>query len=347
MRTIRVVVVDGDPGSRGRLRRALEGDPGLELVGAAGLGEPAADKVARLHPDLVCLGIDPAAAECWRTLALLRAGYPELPIVVASPDARRGSPTALDALSRGASACVPFADEATFEGLRTEVRFRAGPARTPPIAPGSRPGRATAAEAGGRVECIVIGSSAGGPNGLVEVIRALPRDLPTPVLIAQHNTAGFNGPLSERLNALGAIPVGEAVDGEVIRPGVARIGPTGVHLGIARDRATLRVALTPASPEDRWVPSVDELFRSAVRVFGGRVLGVVLTGMGNDGLRGCRAIREAGGSVLVQDEATSTVWGMPGCVAEAGLAHRVLPIGRIGAEIAHLAVAGQAPRPGA
>jgi two-component system chemotaxis response regulator CheB len=346
MRTIRVVVVDGDPGSRGRLRRALEGDPGLEVVGASGLGALAMDKVGRLRPDLVCLGVGPDAGETWTTLAALRSDCPELPIVVIGPDARKGSPTALDALSRGASGCVAFGDEGSPEGLRAEVRSRAGSARPGP-APSTTAWAPGVTTAGGRVEVVVIGSSAGGPNGLVEVVRTLPPDLPAPVLIAQHNTHGFNGPLSERLHALGAIPVREAVDGEPIHPGMAWLGPTGAHLGIARERGSLRIRLIPGRAEDRWVPSVDELFRSAVGLFGGGALGVVLTGMGNDGLRGCRLIREAGGTVLVQDEATSTVWGMPGCVAEAGLAHEVLPIGRIGAEITRLAKAGQPVRPGA
>jgi two-component system chemotaxis response regulator CheB len=346
MRTIRVVVVDGDPGSRGRLRRALEGDSGVEVVGASGLGALALDKVGRLNPDLVCLGVGPGESEAWTTLAILRADCPELPIVVVGTDARKGSPTALDALSRGASGCVAFGDDGSPEGLRAEVRSRAASVARPMPVPSGTGHAPTLATSGGRVEVVVIGSSAGGPNGLVEVVKALPPDLPVPVLIAQHNTHGFNGPLSERLHALGSIPVREAVDGEPIHSGMAWLGPTGVHLGIARERGSLRIRLIPTRAEDRWVPSVDELFRSAVGLFGGAVLGVVLTGMGNDGLRGCRAIREAGGTVLVQDEATSTVWGMPGCVAEAGLAHEVLPISRIGAAIARLAKAGQPVRPG-
>lgn len=347
MRTIRVVVVDGDPGSRARLRRALEADGGVEIVGGCGLGPLAVEKVGRLRPDLVCLGVAAESAEAWTTLAMIRADDPSLPILVVSPDARRGSPTALDALSRGASGCVAFADEGTSGPLLAEVRSRARPGRAAPdpvatpAAPHGPPAPAATATAEGRVEVVVIGSSAGGPNGLVEVIRAIPPDLPVPVLIAQHNTHGFNGPLSERLNALGAIPVREATDGDPVGPGRAWLGPTGVHLCLTRGRGSLRIRLVPGARDDRWVPSVDELFRSAVGLVGGRTLGVVLTGMGNDGLRGCRAIREAGGTVLVQDEATSTVWGMPGCVAEAGLAHKVLPIGRVGPEIVRLVAAGQ------
>ncbi len=347
MRTIRVVVIGGDPGSRGRLRRALEGDPGIDLVGTADLGTVASEKVGRLQPDLVCLGVDPSeSAEVWSTLAVLRSGFPELPILVVSPEARRGSPTALDALSGGASVCVSLADEPSLDRLRAEVRFRAGMGRSSPVpSEPARTSKPSTTAPGGPVEIVVIGSSAGGPNGLVEVIRALPADLPAPVLMAQHNTHGFNGPLSERLNALGSIPVREAVDGESVGPGVAWLGPTMAHLVVSRERGTLRIRLVPGSSEDRWLPSVDELFRSAVGLFGGRVLGVVLTGMGNDGLRGCRAIREAGGTVLVQDEETSTVWGMPRCVAEAGLAHKVLPIGQIGPEIVRLAMAGRGVRP--
>jgi len=163
-------------------------------------------------------------------------------------------------------------------------------------------------------------------------------------LIVQHMPAQFVGALSERLDALRSIPVREAVDGEVARPGTAWVAPGGVHLELAREKGALRVRLVDGPPENSCRPSVDVLFRSAAQALGGHVLGVVLTGMGFDGLRGCRAIREAGGTVLVQDEATSVVWGMPGNVAQAGLAQKVLPIGELGAEIVRLTMSAPAGR---
>ena len=188
----------------------------------------------------------------------------------------------------------------------------------------------------------MIGSSTGGPNGLVEVIKALPPDFPAPVLIVQHMPAQFVGALSGRLDAQRTVPVREAVHGELARPGTAWVAPGGVHLEVAREKGALRMRLVDGLPENSCRPSADVLFRSAVRALGGRVLGVVLSGMGFDGLRGCRAIREAGGTVLVQDEATSVVWGMPGNVAEAGLAHKILPIGQVGREIVRMTIPGPA-----
>jgi two-component system, chemotaxis family, protein-glutamate methylesterase/glutaminase len=347
MRTIRVVIVDGEPSARRRLGRAVEGCPDLDLVGAADFGMAAVEKVDRLHPDLVLLGVvdDPAG---WETLVLLRHARPELPILVISPGARKGSPESIDAIHRGASGCIAVADlddaDLLLGALLPRVAALGGSevhAREKPPAPSRS---VPTAAAGGRIEAVVIGSSTGGPNGLAEVVRALPAEFPAPVLIVQHMPAQFVGALSERLDALRSIPVREAVDGEVARPGTAWVAPGGVHLELAREKGALRVRLVDGPPENSCRPSVDVLFRSAAQALGGHVLGVVLTGMGFDGLRGCRAIREAGGTVLVQDEATSVVWGMPGNVAQAGLAQKVLPIGELGAEIVRLTMSAPAGR---
>lgn len=344
MRTIRVVIVEGDPAVRRRLGRAVEGGAGLDLVGASGLGSQAAEKVGRLQPDLVLLGIDAPVSDGWETLGLLRQAHPELPILVVGPEARRGSPTALDAIDRGASGCIAYPDADDAEALRAILlpRLRALLNSPRPARPEASPppqGRLLAS-GGARVDAVVIGSSTGGPNGLVEVIRALPADFPAPVLIVQHMPAEFTEALSGRLDALRSIPVRQAVDREVARPSTAWVAPGGAHLEVALEKGALRMRLVDGLPENSCRPSADVLFRSAVRALGGRVLGVVLSGMGFDGLRGCRAIREAGGTVLVQDEATSVVWGMPGNVAEAGLAHKILPIGQVGPEIVRVAMSG-------
>jgi len=352
MSKIRVMVIDGEVASRRSIGRALEGDPAVELVGASSGGPEAVDKVSHLQPDLVVLGVGPKGdgLEC---LALIRAAHPELPVLVAGPDAHRGTPLSLEALSLGASGYVATAgrgpDVGPIPGLASKVRALVGSSQRPEaprqrerIRPVGDSGETPAPAA--PIEAVVIGSSTGGPDGLAAVIAAMPADLPVPVLIVQHIPESFTKSLAGRLDALCAIPVREAVHAAVAPPGTAWVAPWGSHLEVGRERGALRMRLVDGPPENQCCPSVDVLFRSAAAGLGARVLAVVLTGMGRDGLRGCRAVRSAGGIVVVQDEATSVIWGMPGNVAEAGLAHKILPLGEIGPEIVRRARSGR-PRP--
>ncbi|MFM8270961.1 MAG: CheB methylesterase domain-containing protein, partial [Gemmata sp.] len=207
------------------------------------------------------------------------------------------------------------------------------PARPPEDRPDAAPGA---------VEAVVIGVSTGGPNALAELFRDLPGDLPVPLLIVQHMPPMFTRLLAERLTANSKVPVLEAGAGAVVRPGRALVAPGDFHMVVARDGLQVRAALSQGPPENSCRPAADPLFRSAAKVYGERLLAVVLTGMGQDGLRGCEAVREAGGRVIVQDEATSVVWGMPGFVARAGLADKVLPLPQIAAEIVRRARPGGA-----
>jgi two-component system chemotaxis response regulator CheB len=194
---------------------------------------------------------------------------------------------------------------------------------------------------------LVVGSSTGGPEALATVLPHLPASLPVPVLMVQHMPPVFTRQFAQRLDRLSALRVVEAVDGTPLLPGTVHLAPGDHHLVIRADRAgTLRTALTQDPPENFCRPAVDPLFRSAVAAYGGAVLGVVLTGMGSDGRQGAGAIREAGGTVLVQDQATSVVWGMPGAIAQAGYADEVLPLDRVAEAIhRHLSVtpAGAGP----
>jgi two-component system chemotaxis response regulator CheB len=183
---------------------------------------------------------------------------------------------------------------------------------------------------------VAVGVSTGGPNALVTLVSQLPRDLAVPLVLVQHMPPLFTRFLAERLSKLGGIPFREAEDGAELRPGMGWIAPGDFHVTVkapveAGQRATLELNQQP--PENSCRPAVDPLFRSVAKVFGARALAIVLTGMGQDGLRGSEAIVEEGGRVVVQDEATSVVWGMPGFVATAGLADRILPLDQIGAEI--------------
>ena len=182
---------------------------------------------------------------------------------------------------------------------------------------------------------VLIGTSTGGPAALDIVLPALPASFPVPVLVVQHMPELFTKLLAERLNGRCPLRVAEAIPGEPIRAGSIYIARGDWHMEIA-STATPALRLTQEAPENHCRPAVDVLFRTAVAVYDSRVLGVVLTGMGYDGLVGSRLIREHGGTVLAQDQATSAVWGMPGAVAQAGLAHRILPLNAIATEILRL-----------
>jgi len=184
-----------------------------------------------------------------------------------------------------------------------------------------------------RIEIVAIGTSTGGPNALESVFRALPVEIAVPVVVVQHMPPVFTKMLAERLDGTSRISVREAQAGDLLRPGQALIAPGGRHLVLKPAAAGAVVALTDDPPENFVRPAVDVMFRSAAACYRDRVLGLVLTGMGRDGAKGAKVIRDAGGEMFVQDEATSVVWGMPGAVAAAGQADRVLPLQGIAAEL--------------
>ncbi len=208
--------------------------------------------------------------------------------------------------------------------------------RLPPPSP---PGGVAVSGSGNRrristrpVEVVVIGVSTGGPAALAELLPALPPGLPVPVLIVLHMPPMFTRLLAERLALSSAAPVHEAADGDSVKPGHVYLAPGGYHMSLVREGGP-RIVLDQKPPENHCRPAVDVLFRSVAKAYGAATLAVVLTGMGQDGMIGCELIRAAGGQVIVQDQATSVVWGMPGCVARAGLADEVLPLVQIPAAV--------------
>ena len=218
---------------------------------------------------------------------------------------------------------------------------RASSPRPTPSRPPQRPRRAIP----GRVDAVVVGSSTGGPNALAELLGAVPADLPVPMVIVQHMPPTFTRMLAERLDTVCPLSVQEAYDGAPVEPGRVWLAPGGRHLQVRGEGTTLRLSDGP--PENSCRPAVDVLFRSAAAAWGGGVLAVVLTGMGYDGLKGGEVIVAEGGHVLAQDEASSVVWGMPGAVAQAGVAETVAPVPQLAAEIARRTCAGRVLRPGA
>jgi len=190
------------------------------------------------------------------------------------------------------------------------------------------------AAAGGRpIEVVTIGVSTGGPNALASLIPQLPRDFPVPIVLVQHMPPMFTKFLADRLNSQSALEVIEAGGGEELIPGRVYIAPGGHHMVVERSGTHIVTALNQDPPENSCRPAVDVLFRSVCEVYRGRALAMVMTGMGQDGLLGCEEIKRWGGSVLVQDEASSVVWGMPSFVVRAGLADAVLPLSDIAPDL--------------
>jgi two-component system chemotaxis response regulator CheB len=343
---IRVLVVDDSVVVRLVVAEALHADPELALAGVAPDGEAALEKIAQLQPDVVVLDVEMPKLDGLATLRAIRARDRRLPVVMFSTLTARGASTTLDALTLGASDYVQKPStgnrEASVQVLREELlpklRALGQRVRRPPAAPVPLARRASPSS---RLDVVVIGVSTGGPNALAEVLPALPADLPVPVLLVQHMPPLFTGLLAERLHKLSGLDVAEAAGGELVGPGQVWVAQGGSHLVVEPSPEGPRLAMSDAAPVNSCRPAVDVLFSSAAATFGPRVLAVVMTGMGQDGFAGCRAVKEAGGQVVVQDADTSVVWGMPRFVAEAGLAEAVLPLGALADEITRRASAGR------
>ena len=343
----RVLVVDDAIVFRRLLSEAIDSDPALEVVGTAANGRIALTRMTQVQPDLVILDVEMPEMDGLATLKELRKTYPKLPVIMFSALTERGASATLDALALGATDY--FTKPASAGGLDASlevIREQLIPAikALSPIArvsaaPATRAGTPAkglvppAARAVTRPRIVAIATSTGGPNALTELFAQLPADFPVPVVLVQHMPPMFTRLLAERLTAQSPIRVQEGHAGAVLQPGQAWIAPGNYHMSVNRNGTQVRIVVNQDPPENSCRPAADVLLRSVAQVFGAATLAVILTGMGQDSLRGCEAIRAAGGQVLAQDEATSVVWGMPGCVARAGLADAVLPLPMIGAEM--------------
>lgn len=353
MAKIRVLVVDDAVVVRRLVSDVLNADPDIEVVGVAANGVIALAKITQVNPDIVTLDIEMPEMDGLTTLQELRKRWPRLPVIMFSTLTERGAAATLDALAFGASDYVtkPSNTGSMDEGMervRSElvpkvkslcrrapsvVRPPVAPRPTSVSAPVTTPARPAFPRSTRPVEVVAIGVSTGGPNALAEVLPALPADLAVPVVIVQHMPPVFTRLLAERLDAKSNVRVHEAQGGEALERGHVYIAPGGFHMVLDRRENGVHVRLNEDPPENSCRPAVDVLFRAVARTYGGAALAVVLTGMGQDGLRGARLIAEAGGHVVAQDEATSVVWGMPGAVVTAGVAQTELPLSAIAAEI--------------
>ncbi|NKY09746.1 chemotaxis-specific protein-glutamate methyltransferase CheB [Cellulomonas hominis] len=377
MTRIRVLVVDDSVVVRRLVTDSLSRDPDIEVVGFASNGRIALAKVDQLAPDLVTMDIEMPEMNGIEAVRALRRARHTMPIVMFSTLTERGAAATLDALVAGATDYVTKpanvgSVQESLDRVASELipkikafvprralpprstapadapapaapaRFPAGPPAS--AAPARRPVVTRPTPAPHPISAVVIGSSTGGPEALSTVLGALSAPPPVPVLVVQHMPPVFTRQLAARLDRLGPTTIVEASDGEALRPGTVYIAAGDHHLELSRSAGTLRTVLTDGPPVNFCRPAVDVLFRSAVRELGGRLLAVVLTGMGADGRTGCEDVVAAGGTVVVQDEPTSVVWGMPGAVATAGFAHRVLPLREVAPTVeAVLARSGTAP----
>ncbi len=353
MRKIRVLIVDDSTVIRRLLSDALSADPAIEIAGIAANGKIALSKIPQLNPDIITLDMEMPEMDGLTTLVEIRKQYPKLPIIMFSTLTQRGAESTLDALAKGANDYVTKpanvgSVNAAIQSVQSELipKIKQFCNWSMPVNPASNSQTNLLGQAKGsvshssivgtkpsRVDIVVIGTSTGGPNALSTVLPKIPEDFPVPILIVQHMPPIFTSHLAERLNQLSKIHVHEAADGELLVPGGAWIAPGNFHLTIRRQGTQLKAVLNQETPENSCRPAVDVLFRSAAELFGASVLSVIMTGMGQDGARGCGVVRQAGGRVVVQDEATSVVWGMPGAVVNAGHAHQIVPIQRIAGEI--------------
>jgi len=360
MPPIRVLIVDDAVTVRRLVADALSVDPAIQVVGSAGNGRQALERIAHVQPDIVILDIEMPEMDGLETLVELRRRHSKLPVIVFSSDTHHGAAATLDALWLGAKDYVTKTGATSFDAairhIRSELlpRIHAlcdedseGPSVTEAQIARARdprdPRRGDSRSAAtyrsrdmlpaGRVEVLAIAASTGGPSALSVVLSNLPADLPVPVLIVQHMPPRFTGYLAERLAAKSRLRIAEAVPEAPLEPGRVWIAPGDFHMTVERMGAHVVTQLDRNPPENSCRPSADPLFRSVADVFGAGALCAVLTGMGQDALRGCREVVHAHGQILVQDEASSVVWGMPGNVAREGLADRVLPLDELAEEI--------------
>ena len=360
---VRVIVVDDSAIIRGLISRALEGEPNIRVVASAGNGEMAVEALRRIPADVIILDIEMPIMDGLTAIPKLKAIDAAVQIVMASTLTQKNAEVSLKAMSLGATDYIPkpssreLATPGDFQreliekvrvlgivAQRSGVRPSQGAqlaARVPPPPPEKKKIVLRTASFP-RPDVIAIGSSTGGPQALFEVIKGMGPGLAQPVVITQHMPPAFTTILSEHISRQCGVPCAEAKDGEVIKAGHFYVAPGDFHLLLVKRSEGTTVKLTKDAPENFCRPAVDPMLRSLVEIYGNRVLAVILTGMGQDGWKGCDAVVNAGGSVVAQDEATSVVWGMPGAVATAGLCSSVLALTEIGGTVRQLAQRGKA-----
>jgi two-component system, chemotaxis family, protein-glutamate methylesterase/glutaminase len=354
----RVMVVDDSAVIRGLLTRALETDPTIKVVTTVGNGQLAIDALARPDSDIevIVLDIEMPVMDGMTALPRLLQTKPGVAVIMASTLTLKGASVSMKAMSLGASDYVP--KPTTTGAISAATDFKAdlvekvkswaqagrrkrgiaapSPTAEPGAAPapkrlyGSQPVKLRDMPPLMKADCLAIGSSTGGPQALFKMFQSIGKITHLPVFVTQHMPATFTTILAEHLGQAAGMPSAEAKDGEPVVPGRIFVAPGDFHMVVEGTAAQRVVRLNKNPPENFCRPAVDPMLRSIAKVYGGKTLFVMLTGMGQDGLKGAQELINAGGTVIAQDEPTSVVWGMPGAVATAGLCSAVLPLPDIG-----------------
>ncbi len=354
----KVMVVDDSAVIRGLLTRALEQDPAIEVSASVSNGDLAVKANKKNEFDVIVLDIEMPVMDGLTALPLLLADRPKVRVIVASTLTRKNAEISIKALQLGASDYLAKPQSGTeltsAENFKRElvakvkalarsasgrkVAGAAAPARAPiaksPAVP-SKPASAKPAIALRSTpfvapDAIAIASSTGGPQALLEVVKSFPSGIKLPLFITQHMPATFTSILAQHLTRASGLDCQEGKEGEVVLAGRVYVAPGDYHMAVELEAARPTIRLLQTPPENYCRPSADPMLRSLIKVYGGRLLLVVLTGMGADGLGGARDLVAAGGTVVAQDEESSVVWGMPGAVANAGLCSEVFPLQEIG-----------------
>lgn len=329
---------------RKTLSMLVSRDPDLEVAGTAVNGRVALAKYPALKPDIVLLDIEMPVMNGLETVRALRRINARIPIIMFSTLSERGASATLEALALGATDYVTKPGNSDTTAISEVVARELIPwiralchlsdplvlrrlGVSPALSIAQKPPLLVP------VQVVAIGVSTGGPAALARILPSLPRNFPVPVVIAQHMPRLFTTLLAASLSTKSSLPVRECVSGEPVSPGSVVLAPGDFHMVAIREDGLIRLKTNQGPKENFCRPSVDVLFQSIARVYRAGALAVVLTGMGQDGLKGCESLRALGARIYVQDEASSVVWGMPGLVARNGLADKILPLNQIGMEI--------------
>jgi two-component system chemotaxis response regulator CheB len=344
---IRVLVIDDSALVRNLLSRILSEDRDIEVVGVAQDAYVAREQIKTLEPDVLTLDVEMPRMDGLQFLRNLMRLRP-MPVVMCSSLTERGAAVTLSALELGAVDFVtkPKIDIAhgmeaygaeIIDKVKTAARARVRALGAPPAPRAATQSPAHSLSFRATEQVIAIGASTGGTEAIREVLSRLPADAPS-VVITQHIPKAFSGPFAERMNTCSALTVCEAQDGQLIAPGHAYIAPGDMHLIVERDGARYRCRLSGAAPVNHHRPSVDIMFESVAACVGRNAVGAILTGMGADGARGLRSMRDAGAATFAQDERTSVVWGMPGASVQLGAVELVLPLEAIADQLMQAAI---------
>lgn len=344
---MRALVVDDSAFNRVAISHMLEGEVGIEVVGTATDGVDAIGKTLRFLPDVITLDLEMPNMDGFTFLRWLMKERPTPVLVISS---RSDSRSVFRALELGAVDFLAKPEariSRSLEGIRPELIAKVRAMRALEMGKvrstvellarerASPPARRDedAAVPPGAIEVVAIAASTGGPPALQAILQQLPGDLAAGIVISQHMPPGFTRSFAERLNKLSPLDVSEAAAGDRVRPGTALIAPGGHHLLVRRDREGLFAELVQRVPADKYVPSADRMMASAAESCRSAVLGVILTGMGNDGAAGARAIQQQKGRCIAESEESAVIFGMPQEAIRSGAVDTVLPLARIAAEI--------------